>query len=313
MVVFLTLLLVSCGAKPETASYSNLVMGTFCNLEFAPAPGVESDELAGRVFERMKRLEDFWSIYKEGSEVSQLNRRGRAKPSPETLTVLKKSLEVSRLSNGAFDITVAPLMSAWRKSEKTGKLPDFKTLLPLVGYQKLAIEEDGTVRFLKKGMAVDLGGIGKGAAVDEAVSLLKSVGVKSGLVNLGGNLYVFGDGPRRGGQWNIGIQNPRGSGSVGAISVKDRGVSTSGDYRRHFEVGSRRYSHILDPRTGSLPDVPESVTVIAPDAALADGLSTAFAVMGPAEAVSLVETIPGVEALIIMPGQKAYRTNGFPQ
>ncbi|MFH2069503.1 MAG: FAD:protein FMN transferase [Candidatus Omnitrophota bacterium] len=311
-IILLTILLVSCGAKEEKASYSNLIMGTFCDLAFTPVPNTDSSEIAAKVFNRLRYLESLWSTYQKESEVSQLNTKGRLKPSPETLALLKKSLEVSRISNGAFDITVAPLMTAWRQSEKRGKLPDFKSLVPLIGYQKLVIEKGGTVRFLQKGMAVDLGGIGKGAAVDEAASLLKSAGVKSGIVNLGGNLYAFGDGPHRG-QWKVGIQNPRGSGALGAISVKNQGVSTSGDYQRYFEVDGKRYSHILNPRTGSLTDYPESVTVIAPDAALADGLSTAFTVMGPTDAISLADTIPGVEALIIMPGPKSYRTKGFPQ
>ena len=311
-IIFLIILLVSCRVKKETASYSNLIMGTFCDLTFTPVPGINSNELAAKVFDRLQYLENLWSIYQKESEVSRLNREGRIKPSPETLTLLEKSLEISRISNGAFDITVAPLMSAWRESEKTGKLPDLKSLVPLIGYQKLAIEKNGTVRFLQKGMAIDLGGVGKGAAVDEAVSLLKSAGVKSGIVNLGGNLYAFGDGPHQG-QWKVGIQNPRGNNALGAISVKNQGVSTSGDYRRYFEVRGKRYSHILNPRIGSLPDYPESVTVIAPTATLADGLSTAFTVLGPADAISLAETIPHVETLIIMPGQKSYRTKGFPQ
>ena len=311
-IILLIILLVSCSVKKQKASYSNLIMGTFCDLTFTPVPGINSNELAAKVFDRLRYLESLWSIYQKESEVSRLNREGRIKPSPETLTLLKKSLEVSRISNGAFDITVAPLMAAWRESEKTGKLPDLKPLVPLVGYRKLGIEKNGTVRFLKKKMAIDLGGIGKGAAVDEAVSLLKSSGVKSGIVNLGGNLYAFGDGPHRG-MWKVGIQNPRGSGAIGAISVKNQGVSTSGNYQRYFEIGGKRYSHILNPQTGSLPDYPESVTVIAPTAVLADGFSTAFTVLGPEDAISLADTLPGVEALIIMPGAKSYRTKRFPQ
>ena len=311
-VILLIILLVSCRVKKETASYSNLIMGTFCDFTFTPVPGINSNEIAAKVFDRLRYLESLWSIYQKESEVSRLNREGRIKPSPETLTLLEKSLEISRISNGAFDITVAPLMSAWRESEKTGKLPDLKSLVPLIGYRKLAIEKNGTVRFLQKGMAIDLGGIGKGAAVDEAVSLLKSSGVKSGIVNLGGNLYAFGDGSHRG-RWEVGIQNPHGSGVINAISVKNQGVSTSGNYQRYFEIGGKRYSHILNPQTGSLPNYPESVTVIAPTAVLADGFSTAFTVLGPADAISLANTVPGVEALIIMPGPKSYRTKGFPQ
>ncbi|MBU2495089.1 MAG: FAD:protein FMN transferase [Candidatus Omnitrophota bacterium] len=310
-VILLIVLLVSCSVKKQTASYSNLIMGTFCDLAFTPVPGINSNELAAKIFDRLRYLEGLWSIYQKESEVSRLNREGNLKPSPETLTILKKSLEISRISNGAFDITVAPLMTAWRESEKAGKLPDLKSLVPLIGYRKIAIGKNGTVRFLKKGMAIDLGGIGKGAAVDEAVSLLKSAGVKSGIVNLGGNLYVFGDGPHQG-RWKVGIQNPRGSGAINAISVKNQGVSTSGNYQQYFEIGGKRYSHILNPKTGSLPDYPESVTVIAPTAALADGLSTAFTVLGPADAISLADTISGVETLIIMPGPKSYRTKGFP-
>ncbi|MFH0795487.1 MAG: FAD:protein FMN transferase [Candidatus Omnitrophota bacterium] len=313
LLVLFGLLFVSCSREEQQVHYSSLVMGTFCDLTFIPVPGTNPENIANAVFSRMRYLESLWSFYRPESEISRLNRKGKIKSSPETRSLLKKSQEISRISDGAFDITVAPLMSAWREAEKSGKSSDLKPLLPLVGYQNLKIEEDGTVWFTKKRMAVDLGGIGKGAAVDEAVFLLKSYGVKSGIVNLGGNLYAFGTGPHQG-KWKVGIQNPRGEGVIGAVLIKDRGVSTSGNYQRYFEIKGKRYSHILNPKTGSLEgNYPEGVTVIASTALLADGLSTAFTVLGPEKGIKLAEDTPGVEALIIMPGQIFHTTKGFPE
>jgi len=312
ILVLFVLLFTSCSREEQPVHYSSLVMGTFCDLTFITAPGTNPDNIANAVFNRIRYLESLWSFYRPGSEISRLNREGRIKSSPATRALLKNAREISRISDGAFDITVAPLMSAWKEAEKAGEPPDLKPLLSLVGYQKLKIEEDGTVYFLKKGMAIDLGGIGKGAAVDEAVSLLKSYGVKSGIVNLGGNLYAFGAGPHQG-KWKVGIQNPRGEGVIGAVLIKDRGVSTSGNYQRYFEIGKRQYSHILNPKTGSLEgNYPEGVTVIAPTALLADGLSTALTVLGSEKGITLAEETPGVEALIIMSGPVFYTTKGFP-
>lgn len=312
VLILCSLLFTSCSRKEHPVHYSSLIMGTFCDLTFIPAPGTNPENIANAIFNRMRYLESLWSCYRPGSEISRLNREGRIKSSPETRSLLKNAREISRISDGVFDITVAPLMSAWREAEKAGEPPDLKPLLSLVGYQKLKIEEDGTVYFLKKGMAIDLGGIGKGAAVDEAVSLMKSYGVKSGIVNLGGNLYAFGAGPHQG-KWKVGIQNPSGEGVIGAVLIKDRGVSTSGNYQRYFEIGGKRYSHVLNPKTGSLEgNYPEGVTVIAPTALLADGLSTALTVLGPEKGIILAEETPGVEALVIMPGQTFHTTKGFP-
>ena len=309
--VSLTLLLTSCSGKERARHHSGIAMGTFCDLTFYPPENSKASEISSSVFRRMGYLESLWSIHRKESEIYRLNQTGQVRSSPETRRLLTRSVEISEITGGAFDITVAPLMAAWREAQKTGKMPEVKKLLSLVDYRKIKIASDGTVSFLKSGMAVDLGGVGKGAAVDEAAALLKSYGVKSGMVNLGGNIYAFGDGPRNG-KWRIGIQNPKKDGIVNSIIIKDCGVSTSGNYQRYFEIAGKRYSHILNPKTGTLENFPDSVTVMAPDAALADGLSTAFEVLGPEKGMAIAEKIPGVEVLFIMSDGRRIHTKNFP-
>lgn len=313
VLTLLILLLPSCIIKKIPRHYSGgPVMGTFCDLTFIPSFGLKPDQFyLSSVLERMYYLENLWSIYRKESELSTLNRMGKVKASPETLFLIREAEKVSRISDGAFDITVSPLMSAWKEAEKKGRPPDLKPIIPLVDYRKIKVEKDGTVSFLKKGMAIDPGGIGKGLAVDAGVSVLKSSGVKSGLVNLGGNIFGFGEGPHRG-RWKVGIRNPKGEGVIYSVMIRNQGVSTSGNYERFLEVNGKKYSHILDPRQGLLARYPESVTVVAPTAGLADGLSTAFFVLGPEKGMAITQKMPGVEAFFIMADGRQYATKGFP-
>jgi len=173
-----------------------------------------------------------------------------------------------------------------------------------VGYQYLEIRGN-RVRFARPGMEVDLGGIAKGYAVEQAVKALGRHGVRAALVNAGGDLYALG-GPGKGSTWNIGIKDPRDPDSIlEAIGVTDRAVATSGDYERYFMLEGRRFSHIVDPRTGeTVENVPMSVTVVAHDGTTADALATGVFVLGPDAGMDLVERLAGVEALIVSePGE----------
>jgi len=163
-------------------------------------------------------------------------------------------------------------------------------------------------------MQIDLGGIAKGYAVDKAVEALKKNGIKRALVNAGGDLYALGTN-RQGEEWQIGIQDPREKDKiVDIIRVEDKGVATSGDYIRYFTLEGRRFSHIVDPRTGlTVQDVPMSVTIVGPEATSTDALATGVFVLGPEEGMKLINSLPEVEGMIISEGMKKITSRGWDQ
>ncbi|MFZ5800218.1 MAG: FAD:protein FMN transferase [Candidatus Omnitrophota bacterium] len=272
-------------------------MGTYCEV-------ISDDPRAAKIaFSEIKRLEKLLNRFDPNSEVGQLNRLGKLKVSGDTLKVIKKSRLAFNKSSGAFDITVAPSVEVWRQAKQNNKLPDaraIRTARDLINSQNLLIDENNRiVSFVKPKMQIDLGGIAKGYAVDCAIKKLQEAGVKSALVNLGGNMYALGS--RAGKSWKIGIRHPRQKRKLmGEIFLTDRGVSTSGDYEQYFTLQGRRYSHIINPKTGSPVDNEVvSVTVLAPDAATADFLSTAILVLGKAKGRKLAESFPNTQAVII--------------
>ncbi|MCX7732739.1 MAG: FAD:protein FMN transferase [candidate division WOR-3 bacterium] len=235
-----------------------------------------------------------WSPFSESSEVNRLNRAGRLKVSEHTRRLIEQGLEFSRRTNGAFDITVAPLMRLWGFRDRRFRVPlpaEVEAVRSFVGYERVRLGPGNEV-FLEPGMELDLGGIAVGYALDRVVELLKRKGVEVGLVDAGGDIAVFGDFRAA-----IGVQNPRSEGVERVVMVRDAVVATSGDYQQFFEVEGRRYSHIMDPRTGYPAARCVAVTVKAPTAVEADVYSTALFVMGPDEARDWLESHPEVAAI----------------
>ena len=203
--------------------------------------------------------------------------------SQETVEVIERAQEVSKLSGGGFDITVAPLVQLWRKARERGMPPEMEEVkenLNLVNFRNLKIHYGGKVSLRKKGMNIDLGGIAKGYAVDRAFELLKGLGYRNLVVNAGGDLRVGGSKPE--GPWSIGIQHPRDPEKIMArISVSDTAVATSGDYEKFFIHQGKRYHHILNPKNGFPAEGCQSVTVLHKEGITADALATAIFVLGP--------------------------------
>ena len=265
--------------KTKSFKRTEMIMGTLVEITVLPA----NEKAVKEAFNEMRRIDALMDIYRENSEASILNREGEARVSKETLEVIKKSIEFSRLTRGAFDITCGPLVNLWKEAKKNKEIPtaeEIKETISLVGYKKLILE-GSWVRFKEKGMQIDLGGIAKGYAVDKAIEVLKKNGIKQALVNAGGDLYALGK-ASQGEKWQIGIQHPRQEGKIlTIIKVKDEAVATSGDYQRYFMLKGKRFAHIVNPMTGwTVQDVPMSVTIIAPDAASADALATGVFVLG---------------------------------
>jgi thiamine biosynthesis lipoprotein len=289
---------------------TEMIMGTLVEITVIPA----NEKAIREAFEALKKVDALMSTYKEDSEISILNREGKAQVSEETLEVIEDAIKFSNLTDGAFDITCRPLINLWKKAKKEEKVPteeEIEEAISLVGYQRIILEGN-QIRLEKKGMQIDLGGIAKGYAVDKAIEALKKNNIKRALVNAGGDLYALGT-DRQGEKWQIGVQDPREEDKIiDIIKVKDRAVATSGDYRRYFTLEGKRFSHIVNPKTGlTVQDVPMSVTIVGPGATTTDALSTGVFVLGPEEGMKLIESLPEVEGMIISEGMKKLTSQGW--
>jgi len=298
------------GLKARPLKRTEMIMGTVVEITVIP-PNQEAIEEA---FDAIKEVDQLMSTYKPESEVSILNRQGQNHVSLQTSRIIQEAIKFSEVTNGAFDITCRPLVNLWKRAKKEEKIPTLKEIeeaRSLVSYKKIILQGD-LVKFQEPGMQIDLGGIAKGWAVDKAIQALKKRGVRAALVNAGGDLFALG---KRGlwKKWDVGIQNPRDEEKIlTTIEVSHRGVATSGDYRRYFTLEGRRFSHIVDPRTGeTVEDVPMSVTVVAPDATTADALATGIFVLGPEEGMRLIESLPEIEGLIVSEGMRMDTSSGW--
>ena len=299
---------------PEAAERYSFALGTLMHLKLY-GPGAE--KALDESLDRLNELEDAFSVHRRGTDAARINESAGREPvpvRPETDRVLRLAREVARASGGAFDPTVGPLVSLWGIGTPAARIPGKEEILRtrgLVGWRDL-IPPDGTEKgwkLARPGQALDLGGIAKGYAGDDLTERLRRRGVLAGLLDLGGNILVFGPHPG-GGNWTIGIQDPRKPRGtpLGSVTLEEGTVVTSGVYERFFEQQGVRYHHLLDPATG----VPArsgllSVTVVASSSALADALSTALFVLGPARSRSLLARYPA-EVLFVTEDRKILLT-----
>ncbi len=300
-----------------------MVMGTFANIVAVSDDHGVAARSVEAAFDALVAVDDMMSDYKADSELSRLNREGFPGPvevSPELFNVLLDSVEFSKMSKGAFDITIGPVVDLWRQAEKTGRKPtqqEIATAKSKVGYEKLILKLDGqtrTVRFAAGGMKLDLGAIAKGYAVDLAVSAARKAGASGAIVDVGGDINCFGVTPRSENYWRIGLQDPAEEGKIILVlKLAGEAVATSGDYRRFVDIEGQRYSHIIDPATSSSAKAFTSVSIIAPTAIEADAIATCVSVMGLDGGMRLVESLDNVEALIVLadPDQDYIYTEGI--
>ncbi|MBU0477460.1 FAD:protein FMN transferase [bacterium] len=277
-------------------------MGTEVNIIVVGNSRTMIRSAAQAGFREISRIEDIMSAYKPDSELSLLNKAGEQEASRELLYVINKARYTSELSNGAFDITCKPLIDLWLNARETKEFPNTQNILntlSLVGYRNILIKNNN-VKFDKAGMKIDLGGLAKGYAVDMAMDLIKNYDIKGALVDAGGDIRAIGK--REDGKlWKIGIKHPRVKDKIiGLIDLENSAVATSGDYERFFMLNGKRYSHIIDPRTGYPVDNQiVSVSVLSSDCLTCDSLATALTVLGEERGIELIEKLKGIEALII--------------
>ncbi len=300
--VLLLALVSGCGQRVHRFEWP--IMGTYLRVTIAGEPSARAKEAAQEAFAVVARVDSLLSIYKPESEFSRLNRAAGVETltvSLQTMEVLEASRRFYEMTEGAFDPSVGPLMRLW-KLQGEGRVPspaEIDSVRALVGFSKVFLEPRRRRVFLPEGMRLDSGGIGKGYAADLAREALRRRGIRQGMVDLGGNLALLGGGPGRRG-WSIGIRNPlERDRIIGVLEITDGAVATSGQYEQYVVKDGKRLGHILDPREGKPAEGMLSATIIAPDATTTDGLSTGVFVLGPERGLSLVERIPGVEAVIV--------------
>lgn len=284
---------------------AQMLMGTLVRITVVAPTQDQAQAAATAGFQEIRRLEELLSTWIPASELSRVNAaagRGPVPVSPETLLVLKRSLEIAGLTEGGFNIAVGPAVDAWSVTERQHIPSDaeLERFRPLADLSQIHLNEQaGTVFLARTGMRVDVGGIGKGFAADLAVVVMQRAGATGGVVALAGDIKTFGrlpdDQP-----FAIGIQHPRKAGAVLArLVLREEAISTAGDYERFFERDGVRYHHILDPDTLKPARLCQSVTIVASEGTMADGLDTGIFVLGPEKGMALIERLPGVEGVIV--------------
>ncbi|MFZ2873226.1 MAG: FAD:protein FMN transferase [Phycisphaerales bacterium] len=286
----------ACSTPPlERHEFRRLCMGVQARI-VVYAPGAEPATLAAQAaFAELARLDAMMSDYQPASELSRLPAMSHTTPvrvSDDLYLVLARARELSELTHGAFDVTLGPLTRLWRESRRSGTLPEASALgdaRARSGFRLLELTH-GTVRSARADMQLDLGGIAKGFAAQRAVGVLRSHSLPISLVSLAGDVYA-GDPPPGAEGWRVEIRGDRSgddSAPIGTLWLTRAGISTSGDATQHVVVGGRRYSHILDPRTGLGVQSSRTVSVLSPHGMDADALSTALSVLSPADAEALL-------------------------
>jgi len=301
--------------RAEWFQREEAIMGTRVAVELWSEDPALAQRAMDAVIAEMRRTDELMSTYKPQSQLSQVNAHAFERPvqvEEEIIDVVERSLELSKLSGGAFDITYASV----------GYLYDFRAhqrptdeqiaeALPGVDYRQVRVDRAArTIRFLREGVRIDLGGIAKGYAVDRSIEHLRALGIQHAMVNAGGDTRLLGD--RRGKPWIVGIRDPRNDGRVVTrLPLADEALSTSGDYERYFEEDGVRYHHILVPGTGRSAREVRSATVLGADAITTDGLSTTVFVLGVERGMQLIGRLPGIEAVVVDAQGRIYYSDGL--
>ncbi len=314
--LFLAFLLLSPLARAEWMErVEDGIMGTRIVVELWATDAAQGNAAIDAVLAEMRRVDGAMSTYKPTSELSIVNARAAQEPiriSAELFNLLTTALDYSRLTDGAFDITYASVgyLYDFRKHVR----PDEKQIaaaLPGIDFRHVQLDrKNSTVHFARAGVRIDLGGIGKGHAVDRGIAVLQARGVQHALVTAGGDSRIIGD--RFGNPWVVGIRHPdRKDEIVARIPLEDASISTSGDYERYFDAGGVRYHHIIDPKTGHSASKVRSATIIGPTATRTDALSKTAFVLGPEKAIEIYNRLDDIDAVLVTPAGKVLYTKGL--
>ena len=281
----------------------------------------ENEERAVRsidkAVEEISRIEQLLTTYREDSETSLINRNAGLAPvtvSRETFEIIERSIRISRITQGAFDITYGSVdRRLWKFDTGMKALPDRETarkMVRLINYRNIELDQAHSRVFLKEeGMRIGFGGIGKGYAAERAKWVMMQMGIESGIVNASGDLTAWGHQPD-GKPWTIGIANPNEAGKLFSyMNISNMAVATSGNYEKFIFIDGKRYSHTIDPRTGLPVTGIKSVTIITPNAEIADAMATPVMIMGIKAGLDMINQIKDIEAILIDEDDKMYASD----
>jgi thiamine biosynthesis lipoprotein len=314
-------LLAAAAARPAAAAWidrTEAIMGTRVYLQLWADDAAQGNAAIDAVMAEMRRVDALMSHYRPDSQLSLINQRAATEPvqvDPELFDLIKLSTHFSEITEGAFDITYASVGYLYNYPLHAHPTEDqIKAALPAVNWRHLVFDaRQHTVRFARPGMRIDLGGIGKGYAVDRGVAILKARGVQHALVTAGGDSRLIGD--RMGRPWLVSIAHPDEPHNpdkvVTRIPLSDSAISTSGDYERYFDEDGVRYHHIIDPHTGHPASRVRSATIIGPTATQTDGLSKTAFVLGPEKALEIIERMPDFDAVFVAPDGRMLYSRGL--
>ena len=282
------------------------LMGCDFSITVVAKDSVEANKYIDIAIEEMSRIEKLISSWDPNSETSAINKNAGIKPvkvSQELYGLIQRSLNLSKLTDGAFDITFASMNKIWKFDGSMTNLPskgDVNASVKFVGYHQIELNPEQHTVFLKqKKSKIGFGAIGKGYAADKAKQLLMSLGVKAGIINASGDMNTWGKQPN-GSSWKVAITNPLNKNKAFAtLPLKNNAVVTSGDYEKYIEFNGERYAHIINPKTGYPTKGIISVTVFAPKAELADALATSVFVMGQETGLDRINQLPGIECILV--------------
>jgi len=301
--IFLVLSVTHQASYAEWYKASRAIMGTAINVELWHTDKTIAEKNIQRVFTEMYRIDRLMSPYKKESEISLINNNASKQPvkiSPELFDLIQKSINMSKLSNGAFDITFASIGSLYNYREKQKPTKkEIRQNLKSINYKNIQLnKKKQTIFFTREGTRIDLGGIAKGHAVDNAIKILRQQGIKQAMVSAGGDTRIIGD--KKGRPWYVGIRHPRKKNeSAVVLPLSHTAISTSGDYERFFIKDNVRHHHIIKPGTGDSARELRSVSILAANSTIADVLSTTVFILGLKEGMKLVASLKNIEAIII--------------
>jgi thiamine biosynthesis lipoprotein len=302
--------------RVRTVQKTETIMGTNVTITVVTRSTEEGEAAIEAGMAELRRLDAMMSLYKDTSEITKVNLAAGRKPvnvSPEMIEVVEHAAEISRLSGGAFDVTIGPLVVLWQMRLKQGAIPsdeEIARIRPLVNYRNIIVDKKASTIYLKKtGMILDFGGM-KGYIADRVADLFRKRGIKNAIIAVAGDIWVMGH-RDDGKSWRIGVQHPREhEKTLTVLDLSDKYISTSGDYERFVIREKKRYHHIIDPRTGKPSKGVISVTLVGDRGAFIDPLAKVPFILGPEEGMKIVKKA-GAEAIIVDEDGKIFMTDGI--
>jgi len=316
--IFLFMFLVSAVAQEKKYDRTLKLMGSRFDISVIATSEQDANNYIDLAIAEIERIENLISSWNGHSETSKINQNAGIKPvkvSAELFDFIHRSLQISKITEGAFDISYASMDNIWKFDGSMTKMPSaeaIKKSVEKVGYHNIVLDYNKQTVFLKvKGMKIGFGAIGKGYAADMAKKLLQNRGVKAGLINASGDLNCWGKQPD-GISWKVGITNPLNKNKMYSwFDLDNQAVVTSGNYEKFVQFDEKKYSHIINPKTGYPANGIISATVFAPKAELADALATSVFVIGTSVGIDMINQIKGVECIIIDDENKVHSSKGI--